>query len=278
MLSPADHGYSLYTDSDFDTTNGWVTNVITLNADLDHYNRHSWDVGVTPIVIDLNGDGVQTVSRENAGGEFDLLGNGQTIKTGWASSEDGMLAIDNNGDGQISDINELFGGLSQGDGFAKLSEFDSNGDGVVNAEDDRFAELKIWQDSNGNHQTDEGELKTLVEAGVAELSVDYVEIPEMDANGNLHLERSSATLADGSVVDMTDVYFNVSATDAKEAGVELPTMGELLSVDVSLDGVLNQGMQLHQPLPEYAESAGLDSSSDALSQLAGLYDQMAYQI
>jgi hypothetical protein len=35
----------------------------------------------------------------------------------------------------------------------------------------------------------------------------------------MHLERSSATMSDGQTVDMTDVYFNVSADDAAAAGV-----------------------------------------------------------
>ena len=50
--------------------------------------------------------------------------------------------------------------------------------------------------------------------GVSDMVVGYTEVPMLDAEGNLHLERSSATLTDGSSVDMTDVYFNVSADDA----------------------------------------------------------------
>jgi serine-aspartate repeat-containing protein C/D/E len=45
----------------------------------------------------------------------------------------------------------------------------------------------------------------------------------------VHLERSSATMSDGQTVDMTDVYFNVSADDAAAAGVTLTGIAELLS-------------------------------------------------
>ncbi|CAG0123806.1 partial Serine-aspartate repeat-containing protein D, partial [Rhodocyclaceae bacterium] len=238
-------------------------------------NQSQWDAGITPIVIDLNGDGIQTISRENALGSFDLLGNGNPIQSGWLSGNDGFLAVDRNGNGRIDDISELFGGNAKGAGFAMLASYDSNGDGVVNAGDARFADLRIWQDANGNHQTDAGELMTLAQAGVSSLNASYDELPFMDANGNLHLERSSATLADGTSVDMTDVYFNVSASDAAAAGVTLPSMADLLSGSRSLDGLLGGSTSPATPASS-AGNSGMDfdtSVLDAMKQLAHLYDQ-----
>ncbi|MEG2963317.1 MAG: SdrD B-like domain-containing protein, partial [Janthinobacterium sp.] len=164
-------------------------------------NDMSWDAAITPIVIDLNGDGVHTIARADFHGSFDLLGTGNAIQTGWVSAQDGLLAIDSNGNGKIDNISELFGGNEKGTGFAKLSSYDSNGDGVVDAYDDKFAELRIWRDANSNGVTDDGELMSLHDAGVASLTVSYTELPFLDANSNLHLERSSATLADGKSVD-----------------------------------------------------------------------------
>ncbi|TSD72620.1 hypothetical protein FFI39_017455 [Janthinobacterium sp. KBS0711] len=203
-------------------------------------NDMSWDAAITPIVIDLNGDGVHTIARADFHGSFDLLGTGNAIQTGWVSAQDGLLAIDSNGNGKIDNISELFGGNEKGTGFAKLSSYDSNGDGVVDAHDDKFAELRIWRDANSNGVTDDGELMSLHDAGVASLTVSYTELPFLDANSNLHLERSSATLADGKSVDMTDVYFNVDAKDAAAAGVALPSMADLLRDDSTLDVVLGQ--------------------------------------
>ena len=240
-------------------------------------NDMTWDAAITPIAIDLNGDGIQTVSRANSSGMFDLLGSGSAINSGWLSGDDGFLAVDRNGNGTIDSIAELFGGLGKGEGFAKLASFDSNGDGVVDAGDADFGSLKIWQDANGNHQTDAGELLGLVEAGVASLAVAYSEVPYVDANGNLHLERSSATLADGSTVDMTDVYFNVAAEDAAVAGIELPTLGQLLGDDAGLDGLLaglggGTSMMLSAPVSaETFDTAGLE----AMKQIAALYDEQA---
>ena len=196
------------------------------------------DAAVTPLVIDLDGNGIHTISRADSTGSFDLFGNGTAIKSGWISGGDGFLAVDKNGNGKIDSIAELFGGNAKGAGFASLAAFDSNHDGLVNSLDADFGKLMIWRDSNGNHQTDVGELVSLAQAGVASLTVGYTELPFIDAQGNLHLERSSATLDSGASVDMTDVYFNVSADDAKAAGVALPTMADLLGDDRALDAVV----------------------------------------
>ncbi|WP_071323248.1 SdrD B-like domain-containing protein [Janthinobacterium sp. 1_2014MBL_MicDiv] len=228
-------------DSDVNS-NGTLANVVYTDILklASGQNDMSWDAAITPIVIDLNGDGVHTIARADFHGSFDLLGTGSAIQSGWVSAHDGLLAIDSNGNGKIDNISELFGGNEKGTGFAKLSSYDSNHDGVVDAKDDKFAELRIWRDANSNGVTDDGELMSLHDAGVASLTVAYTELPFLDANDNLHLERSSATLVDGKTVDMTDVYFNVDAKDAAKAGITLPSMADLLRDDHALDTALGQ--------------------------------------
>ena len=210
------------------TTNVTKTSAFTLVSGQNDLTR---DAGITPIAIDLDGNGIQTVSRADSGGSFDLFGNGGAVASGWLSGGDGFLAVDKNGNGKVDSISELFGGTAKGAGFAQLAEYDSNGDGLVNAADAAFADLRIWRDANGNHQTDDGELMTLAEAGVSELATAYTELPFLDRQGNVHLERSSATMSDGQTVDMTDVYFSVAAQDAAAAGVTLTGIAELLNAN-----------------------------------------------
>ena len=190
-------------------------------------NDRSWDAAITPIAIDLDGNGIQTIARGDFAGSFDLLGTGSAIKSGWLSSGDAFLAIDANGNGQIDSIAELFGGASKGSGFAKLASFDSNGDGFVTADDAQFGALTLWRDANGNGVTDAGELVSLAQAGVTSLAVAFEELPFIDANGNLHLERSSAVV-NGREVSMTDVYFSVDAADAAAAGIDAANMAQLI--------------------------------------------------
>jgi hypothetical protein len=234
-------------------------------------NDMSRDAGITPIVIDLDGNGIQTISRADASAGFDLFGNGTAVKSGWISGSDGFLAVDKNGNGQIDSINELFGGSAKGAGFANLASYDSNGDGLVNDADAAFGQLMIWQDANGNHATDDGELMTLAQAGVASLTVGYTELPFLDAQGNLHLERSSATLASGASVDMTDVYFNVSADDAAAAGVQLPTIADLLGDDNSLDSLLGASpAAAHCGITCADETGNSGDAAETLRRLAAL--------
>ncbi|OYV01866.1 MAG: hypothetical protein CFE45_02935, partial [Burkholderiales bacterium PBB5] len=249
-------------------TNVSRTDVFTLISGQSDMTR---DAGITPIVIDLDGNGIHTVSRADATGSFDLLGTGTAIKSGWISSGDGFLAVDKNGNGQIDGISELFGGTAKGAGYAALAAYDSNGDGVVNSLDANFGDLRIWQDANGNHSTDAGELMTLAQAGIASLQVSYsTDQAHIDAQGNLHLEQSSATLASGDSVGMTDVYFNVSAEDAAAAGVQLPTMADLLGNDRSLDTVVGSATATAAVID--AGTCSVDAS-EALRKLAAATQQ-----
>ena len=227
-------------------------------------NDMTRDAGITPIVIDLDGNGIHTLSRAaDSSAGFDLFGNGSAVKSGWISGSDGFLAIDRNGNGKIDSIHELFGGNAKGAGFANLASFDSNGDGLVNSLDAQFGQLMVWRDANSNHATDAGELISLAQAGVASLTVAYTELPFIDAQNNLHLERSTATLAGGAEVAMTDVYFNVSADDATAAGIKLPTMADLLGDDRALDTVLGGAGMASTSQVRLADEASQASGGDA---------------
>ena len=169
----------------------------------------------SPIILDLNGDGVQTLDINATNGRFDLLNTGNAIRSGWISKEDAFLAIDTNGNGKIDDRSELFGG-EVGEGFAKLAGFDSNGDGQVDKYDARFNELRLWQDRDSDHQTDAGGLQSLTDARIAALSVSY-RIKAEQQNGNWVLERSTATTSDGRSIEIADAYFQVDVDQGRQA-------------------------------------------------------------
>jgi serine-aspartate repeat-containing protein C/D/E len=164
----------------------------------------------SPLAIDLNGDGVKTLSIDK-GVEFDLLNNGTKNNVGWISGKDGLLAVDNNGNGQIDNGKELFGG-GVGDGFAKLDSFDTNRDGLVDANDKDFGSLKIWRDGNSNGVTDRGELQALSVFGINSLNVEHIaydRAAQLDKQGNILGERGSVNTINGKSLDMVDVYFQV---------------------------------------------------------------------
>lgn len=162
----------------------------------------------SPIALDLNGDGIETISLDESAVSFDITGDGIAERTGWLSKEDGFLALDRNNDGIINDVGELFGG-GIGDGVRKLQMLDSNGDGRLDDSDDAFSSLLVWQDSNSDGISQAEELFTLKGLGLTSIDLAF-QTDEMTVNaGNLLYERSSAEMSDGRAIEVIDVYFRI---------------------------------------------------------------------
>ncbi len=129
-----------------------------------------------PVVLDLDGDGVELVGKEDSRAYFDVKGDGFRRNIGWIGADDGFLAIDKNGDGRIDRADELSFALwtanpDDSDLEALKSVFDSNRDNVFNASDAQFGQFRVWQDRNGDGITDVGELKTLAERGITSINL-----------------------------------------------------------------------------------------------------------
>lgn len=184
------------------------------------------EVTRSPLVLDLDGDGVETLSPSNI--HFDHDGNGFAEATGWVGKDDGLLVLDKNQNGQIENGSELFGNstdLSSGqeatNGFLALADLDENKDGIIDSKDSAYSVLRVWHDTNSDGVAQEGELLTLAEAKVESLNTGYSEPGALDANGNVpssvvdsngneHRQVGSYTRTDGTVAAMEDVWF---ATD-----------------------------------------------------------------
>ena len=173
----------------------------------------------SPIIIDMNGDGVKTTAQGKHT-YFDHDGNGFAENTGWVDSNDALLVFDRNQNGLIDDGKELFGSntlLSSGkraqNGFEALAEFDENRDGVIDAADSVWSRLQLWQDKNQNGLVDEGELLSLSNTQITAIGLNYLKGDKKDENGHEHRETSQVTWADGHQTDATDVWFKVDKGD-----------------------------------------------------------------
>jgi Ca2+-binding RTX toxin-like protein len=168
-----------------------------------------------PIVLDLDGDGIETVgSRKLSGALFDHDGDGIRTATGWVKADDGLLAVDRNGDGIINDGTELFGdstlladGSKAANGYAALREFDSNGDGRVDAQDAHFDQLRVWRDLNQDGICQSNELFTLEQVGVKALNLENKNSNTNLKNGNTLAQIGSYETTDGQTRVMGDVNF-----------------------------------------------------------------------
>jgi hypothetical protein len=220
-------------------------------------------VATSPVVLDLDGNGVQTIDAQH-GVQFDLNGTGVQSQVGWVSAGDGLLVMDRNHDGHINDGTELFGtatklanGHRAGDGYTAMNAEDSNGDGKLSQADATWDQLRVWVDADSDGSTDLGELLTLDQLGIIELDLNAQRGTEMD-NGNLLGLVSSYTTDDGKSHDMADVWFakDQTATTAQtvaglaggEDGAAATT--QVISTAVTVDALSGDGTDANVDLSD----------------------------
>jgi hypothetical protein len=175
---------------------------------------------LTPIVLDLNGDGVKTLGAQD-GVKFDLAATGHTRQTGWVDPNDGLLVRDVNGDGQINDGAELFGSATKlpsgeraGGGYAALQAMDSNNDGVISRQDAGWNELQVWTDRNSDGVSQADELASLDALGIAKLDLAADATTPRGHQGNWVGLTSNFETLDGQTHEMADVWFAKNLTEA----------------------------------------------------------------
>jgi len=164
-----------------------------------------------PIVLDLDNDGIELTSLED-GVDFDIDGDGDTERTATATGGDGFLALDRNGNGSIDNGSELFGDQNgASNGFEELSRFDSNRDGVIDARDTIYDQLRVFVDGNRDGFSQSGELFSLADLGIASIDLGYRNVQERAAGGNTIAQRSYFTRNDGSRGQAVDALLNTLA-------------------------------------------------------------------
>lgn len=141
----------------------------------------SGDGGGDPLIFDLDGNGVSLLSVDD-GVMFDIDNDGKLDQTGWVDKGDGMLALDENGNGIIDNQSELFGDIKSA-AYKHLAEYDSNEDGKITRRDNVWKHLRMWIDKNSNGKTDPGELKTMKDLGMTKIDLNYKTVEEV-SNGN----------------------------------------------------------------------------------------------
>ncbi|MCG8324646.1 MAG: calcium-binding protein, partial [Thiotrichales bacterium] len=171
----------------------------------------------TPLVLDLDNDGLELTSLEGSRTHFDHDANGFAEQTGWVAADDGFLVRDRNGNNRIDDGTELFGDNtpvqngehSAADGFAALAELDSDADQKITADDPGFQELKIWRDLNRNGRTDPGELADLSAHDITGIHLNP-QAQDQTIHGHSVPMISAFERNDGSTGAVGDVFFQVN--------------------------------------------------------------------
>jgi hypothetical protein len=162
-----------------------------------------------PLVLDLNGNGLElTDVTKNEGVIFDITGDGSKEVVSWVAPSDGFLAYDKNGNGIIDNGKELFGDQNGArNGFEELAKYDTDSNGLIDHNDLVFNSLSVWQDHNRDGVTDEGELRSMDEAGIRAIGLS----PDMTTHyiaGNLVSGYSRYESEDNGSKAVGEVFLN----------------------------------------------------------------------
>ena len=179
-----------------------------------------------PLIINTK---AQTSGLSDKKFKFDLDADGKQDEISMTKSGSGFLALDKNGDGKINDGTELFG-VKSGDGFKDLAEYDTDGNGWIDENDEVFDKLKVWS------KTEDGkdELKSLKESGVGAIFLGA-------ENTEFTIEGEDGVL-DGKV-RKTGIFLKEDGTAGTIQHVDLAIKGresELMSAAEKLDEVLEK--------------------------------------
>ncbi|MBS3953124.1 MAG: hypothetical protein KGZ88_09270 [Methylomicrobium sp.] len=109
---------------------------------------------------------------------------------------------------------------------------DSNGDGILDASDPAFAELRLWRDADQNGITGQNELITLEDARIVSLNLAHTLKNQRLTNGNTLAREGSLTRADGTSSAMGEFHFATDTFSTRfvktiEAPEELKTLPNL---------------------------------------------------
>ncbi len=144
---------------------------------------------------------------------FDINADGALDQMAWTTGEDGILALDINGNGAIDNGAEIFSPYFAGGDFASslaaLASLDSNGDGVMDASDAAFAKLKVWQDVNHDGISQASELTGLAAKGITSISLDANPF-DGTIDGQQVVSEGTFTNADGSSGTFVEVAFDTA--------------------------------------------------------------------
>ncbi len=183
------------------------------------------DVLCDPLIINTGSD---VAGLSDMKFRFDLDADGREDEISTLGEGSGFLSLDKNGDGKINDGNELFG-VKSGDGFKDLAEYDSDGNGWIDENDEVFEQLKVW------YKNDSGdELKSLKDAGVGAIYL-AAEKTEFRIDG-------TDQVIDGKV-QKTGMFLKENGEAGTIQHVDMAIKGresELLSVEEKLDELIEK--------------------------------------
>jgi hypothetical protein len=173
-------------------------------------------------VLDLVAAGQQPALEDlkTSNVSADVGRTGTSERIGWVGANDSLLVVDSYGDGRIHIPTEASFQALKPDAktsLAGLVAFDSNGDGVINASDARFSQLRLWRNTTQDGVSSAGQLTSLADAGITSISLKAHNSAHDTGNlgENQILAQATVTYANGSTATLYDIALAVNDPNAK---------------------------------------------------------------
>ncbi len=220
---------------------------------------------LAPIVFDLTGDGLALSPVANS----DIItkdANGVINRLGWVGPTNGILAVDRGGDGKINttaDISFIQDAPGAKNDLQGLAGWDTNHDGVINAEDANWNKLVIWVDKNQDGVAEAGEVETLAQAGVAAISLTGAPtgFTGNDTTDSFVDETTSFTRADGASGTAYDVFLARQFLTPEGFGNAPDVSWDQLTANAQIGQLLNDPLAAAAGLALTAPGAALSAAS-----------------
>jgi hypothetical protein len=194
----------------------------------------AYNATVTPVTLDLNGDGQIGYSQI----KMDLNRDGILDTTAWVAAQDGLLVHDIYGDGSVRENSQFafarHGGETDLQGLA--AQFDSNNDGVLDAKDSQFGEFAVWQDTDQDGVADAGEVKTLADLGITAFQLTSDGVQRTPETGVTEAGRTTAQLANGSTLVVADAAFDYTLSTAEVSVIPASEPGSMTPMTLQVNG------------------------------------------
>ncbi|CAA2137011.1 hypothetical protein [Methylobacterium bullatum] len=259
FVSPTDNQF-LYKQPN--TMSPYINQQYDFSITMDGFDYHFDDYGnryvteAKPVVLDLNGNGIEIAPKSSSNTYFDIAGDGYQHRTAWAGPGDGVLVFDIDGDGRATHRKEIvftdWDPTATSDMQALANVFDTNHNGQLDAGDERFASFKIQVSNADGTQT----VKTLAQAGVR--SIDLTE------------DKTVKTFTDGSSIDGQSSFTRTNGTRGTAASTTFSYEAAAHQVDaksiLNPDGTTSIFSKAFDTDGDLASEIISTSSADGLSK------------
>jgi hypothetical protein len=216
---------------------------------------------VPPVVLDLDGSGIDLTPLSASTAWFDMSGTGERLPTAWVGGHDGLLAIDLGGDGRsasdgvIDQAREINFTLWEPDTTSDLQAlrqvFDTDHDGKLDAGDTRWNDFRVWADANQDGVSQRGELMTLIDLGISSI--------------DLNPSPSSTRYPDGSAVQGLSWFSRVDGSTGLIEDVSLAYASRASGPSISDVALLGSYMASTFPASSAAHAGTLISDPSQLA-------------